>query len=47
MDVDKAAPSEGDAPGELKIKGQAELERRKSKWEAEGDDDDGVRIVHG
>jgi len=40
MDVDKAIPSEGDAPGELKIKGQAALERRKSKWEAEGDDDD-------
>jgi hypothetical protein len=43
MDVDKASPVNGDAPGELKIKGQAEFERRKSKWEAEGDI---VRIVH-
>jgi len=39
MDVDKASPSGADAPGELKIKGQAEFERRKSKWETEGDDD--------
>ena len=29
MDVDKAIPSEGDAPGELKIKGQAEFEQEK------------------
>jgi hypothetical protein len=43
MDVDKASPI-ADAPGELKIKGQAEFERRKSKWESEGDDI--VRIVH-
>ena len=47
MDVDKASSIGTDAaPGELKIKGQAELERRKSKWEvAEGDDI--VRVVHG
>jgi hypothetical protein len=44
MDVDKASPVGADGPGELKIKGQAEFERRKSKWEAEGDDI--VRIVH-
>ena len=45
MDVDKASSIGADAPGELKIKGQAEFERRKSKWEvAEGDDI--VRIVH-
>lgn len=44
MDVDKASPSGAAAPGELRIKGQAEFERRKSKWEAEGDDD--VRLVH-
>ena len=44
MDVDKASSSGAAALGELKIKGQAEFERRKSKWEAEGDDD--VRIVH-
>ena len=44
MDVDKASPIGADAPGELKIKGQAEFERRKSKWEAEGDDI--VRIVY-
>jgi len=40
MDIDKASPNVADAPGELKIKGQAEFERRKSKWEAEGDDTD-------
>lgn len=40
MNVDKASSIEADAPGELKIKGQAELERRKSKWEVEGDDID-------
>jgi hypothetical protein len=46
MDVDKASSIDTDAPGELKIKGQAEFERRKSKWEvAEGDDI--VRVVHG
>jgi hypothetical protein len=44
MDIDKASPNIADASGELKIKGQAEFERRKSKWEAEGDDT--VRIVH-
>ena len=44
MDVDKAKPTAADVPGELKIKGQAEFERRKSKWEAEGDDI--VRTVH-
>ena len=44
MDVDKTSPIAADAPGELKIKGQAEFERRKSKWEAEGDDI--VRVVH-
>ena len=44
MDVDKASPIGADVPGELKIKGQAEFERRKSKWEAEGDDI--VRNVH-
>ena len=44
MDVDKASPIGADAPGELKIKGQAEFERRRSKWEAEGDDI--VRIVY-
>jgi hypothetical protein len=43
MDVDKTSPIGADAPGELKIKGQAEFERRKSKWEVEGDDI--VRIV--
>lgn len=43
MDVDKASLIGADAPGELKIKGQAEFERRKSKWEVEGDDI--VRIV--
>jgi len=42
MDVDKASSIGTDAaPGELKIKGQAEFERRKSKWDvAEGDDID-------
>ena len=44
MNVDKASPIDADAPGELKIKGQAEFERRKSRWEAEGDDI--VRIGH-
>ena len=44
MDVDRASPDGTDVPGELKIKGQAELERRKSRWETEGDDD--VRIVY-
>jgi len=39
MNVDKASPIDADAPGELKIKGQAEFERRKSRWE-EGDDID-------
>ena len=43
MDVDKPSSSGAGAPGELKIKGQAEFERRKSKWEVEGEDD--VRIV--
>lgn len=47
MDVIEKASSIGaEAPGELKIKGQAEFERRKSKWDvAEGDDI--VRIDHG
>ena len=36
MDVDKANPTAVDAPGEQKIKGQAEFELRKNKWEAEG-----------
>ena len=46
MDVDKTSSIGTDAaPGELKIKGQAEFERRKSKWDvAEGDDT--VRVVH-
>ena len=44
MDVEKASPVVADAPGELKIKGQAEFERRKSKWEAESDDI--VRVIH-
>lgn len=35
MDVDR--PVVGGS-GELKIKGQAEIERRKSKWEELGDD---------
>lgn len=35
MDVDR--PSS--ISGELKIKGQAEVERRKSKWDTMGDDD--------
>jgi hypothetical protein len=40
MDVNKASSTGADSPGELKIKVQAEFERRKSKcqWEAEGDD---------
>lgn len=40
MDVDKPSSSGAGAPGELKIKGQAEFERRKSKWEVEGEDDE-------
>jgi len=36
MDVDQKQP--GDAGGELKIKGQAEIERRKSKWNDDASD---------
>ena len=47
MDVDRPSgtgsktisSSSGGAPGELKIKGQAEIERRKSKWEDDSLDD--------
>jgi hypothetical protein len=48
MDIDRpsgtgskniSSSSGGGAPGELKIKGQAELERRKSKWEDDSLDD--------
>ena len=39
MDVDQPST----AGPELKIKGQAEIERRKSKWENEAADD--VRIL--
>lgn len=40
MDVDKpkASGSKTESGGELKIKGQAEVERKKSKWD-EGKDD--------
>lgn len=46
MDVDDETPTQmdkanGGAGGELKIKGQAEAEKRRSKWE-----DDKVRSVH-
>ena len=47
MDIDRPSgtgsktisSSSGGAPGELKIKGQAEIERRKSKWEDDSLDD--------
>jgi hypothetical protein len=48
MDIDRPggsgfknnpSASGGGGPGELKIKGQAEIERRKSKWEDNGIDD--------
>ena len=47
MDVDRPSgnsfknisSSSSGAPGELKIKGQAEIERRKSKWEDDSLDD--------
>ena len=43
MDIDRPSVSgSSNGAGELKIKGQAELERRKSKWE-EGPND--VRIL--
>lgn len=43
MDVDPPASSSKAVKNELKIRGQAELERRKSKWD---DEDDGkVRSV--
>jgi hypothetical protein len=40
MDSSPVASSSGisGAVGELKIKGQAEVERRKSKWERQEDD---------
>jgi len=40
MEVEQASSSGAGALGELKIKGQAEFERRKSKWEVDGDDDE-------
>lgn len=33
MDLDRPAYNSGRVQGELKIKGQAEVERRKSKWD--------------
>jgi hypothetical protein len=40
MEVDG---NDGKPSGELKIKGQAEVERRKSKWEDADDDEVGIR----
>jgi hypothetical protein len=42
--MDRKVEGNGEASGgELKIKGQAEAERRKSKWENE--DNQGVRLM--
>lgn len=38
MDVDRKQVGGGGGGGELKIKGQAELERRKSKWNDDPND---------
>lgn len=44
MDVDRENNSDG---GELRIKGRAEAEKRKSKWEDEGTDEVCIAILSG